>query len=161
MPKLIVWGASGHARVVADIIRVADAYEIAGFLDDQHPETAGHPFEGSTILGGRECLAAQRERGVRHLIVAFGHCARRLEAARFAVDLGFTLATAIHAVNALPPNQREVITLRDIEGWSASEVCDALAISEANQRVLLHRARSSVRRALEQYVNETVTGHYA
>jgi RNA polymerase sigma-70 factor (ECF subfamily) len=67
-----------------------------------------------------------------------------------------TLATAIHAVNALPPNQREVITLRDIEGWSASEVCDALVISEANQRVLLHRARSTVRRALEQYVNETV-----
>ncbi len=68
-----------------------------------------------------------------------------------------TLAVASRAVAALPPNQREVIRLRDIEGWSASEVCNALVISEANQRVLLHRARSTVRRALEQYVNETVT----
>jgi RNA polymerase sigma-70 factor (ECF subfamily) len=68
-----------------------------------------------------------------------------------------TFAVAIRAVSELPPNQREVIRLRDIEGWSASEVCSALVISEANQRVLLHRARSSVRRALEQYVDETVT----
>ena len=82
--------------MVADIIRVAGAYEIAGFVDDQHPENAGTSFEGATILGGRDCLAAQRERGVAHLIVAFGHCAGRLEAARFAVSQGFTLATAIH-----------------------------------------------------------------
>ena len=55
------------------------------------------------------------------------------------------------AIAALPPAQREVITLRDVEGWAAGEVCDALGITEANQRVLLHRARSKVRRALERY----------
>ncbi|MCG8347384.1 MAG: sigma-70 family RNA polymerase sigma factor [Chloroflexales bacterium] len=55
---------------------------------------------------------------------------------------------------SLPPNQQMVITLRDIEGWSAEEVCNALAVSEANQRVLLHRARARVRRALEQYLAE-------
>ena len=43
-------------------------------------------------------------------------------------------------------------TLRDIEGWSADEVCAMLQISDANQRVLLHRARSRVRAALEQYL---------
>lgn len=58
------------------------------------------------------------------------------------------------AIAALPPTQREVITLRDIEGWSADEVCNTLAISETNQRVLLHRARSKVRRALERYIGE-------
>ena len=42
--------------------------------------------------------------------------------------------------------------MRDIEGWSAGEVCEALEISEANQRVLLHRARSKVRRVLESYL---------
>jgi RNA polymerase sigma-70 factor, ECF subfamily len=57
------------------------------------------------------------------------------------------------AIEALPVNQRMVITMRDVEGWSAEEVCQFLGISETNQRVLLHRARSSVRRALEQYIN--------
>jgi len=54
----------------------------------------------------------------------------------------------------LSPGQREVITLRDIEGWTSAEVCNFLAISETNQRVLLHRARSRVRQALEQYFGE-------
>jgi RNA polymerase sigma-70 factor, ECF subfamily len=58
------------------------------------------------------------------------------------------------AVTMLPAAQRAVITLRDIDGWSSSEVCDYLGISEANQRVLLHRARSRVRRALAGYLEE-------
>jgi RNA polymerase sigma-70 factor (ECF subfamily) len=55
-------------------------------------------------------------------------------------------------IEKLPPNQRQVITLRDIDGWTAKEVCNVLQISETNQRVLLHRARSKVRGALEQYL---------
>lgn len=55
------------------------------------------------------------------------------------------------AIDALPPNQKEVITLRDVHGWTSSEVCDILGASETNQRVLLHRARSKVRQALERY----------
>jgi RNA polymerase sigma-70 factor (ECF subfamily) len=58
------------------------------------------------------------------------------------------------AIHGLPPTQREVITLRDVEGWTSDEVCDFLGISQANQRVLLHRARAQVRRALEQYLTE-------
>jgi RNA polymerase sigma-70 factor, ECF subfamily len=46
-----------------------------------------------------------------------------------------------------------VIRLRDIEGWSPMEVADALEISDGNQRVLLHRARSKVRAALESYLD--------
>ena len=51
-------------------------------------------------------------------------------------------------IEELPPLQRQVITLRDMEGLGAGEVCDILQISEGNQRVLLHRARSRVRRIL-------------
>jgi RNA polymerase sigma-70 factor (ECF subfamily) len=65
----------------------------------------------------------------------------------------------LHEIDRLPDAQRAVITLRDIEGWPAEEVCDALQVSDGNQRVLLHRARSKVRQALEQYfgaVEQTV-----
>jgi RNA polymerase sigma-70 factor, ECF subfamily len=56
------------------------------------------------------------------------------------------------AIKDLPARQHVVILMRDIEGWSAEEVCEALEISEANQRVLLHRARSKVRQCLESYL---------
>src|SRR5262245_20412735 len=54
-------------------------------------------------------------------------------------------------IDALPSNLRIVLWLRDVEGWSSEEVCNALAIQESNQRVLLHRARSRVRLALAPY----------
>lgn len=56
------------------------------------------------------------------------------------------------AIAALPPAQRRVIELRDVEGWSAPEVCELLELSEGNQRVLLHRARTRVRRAIDAYL---------
>jgi RNA polymerase sigma-70 factor (ECF subfamily) len=62
-----------------------------------------------------------------------------------------TLAHVRDAIAVLPERQQDVIVLRDVEGWSAEEVCDALGVSEVNQRVLLHRARSKVRAALERY----------
>jgi RNA polymerase sigma-70 factor (ECF subfamily) len=60
----------------------------------------------------------------------------------------------LSAVAELPERQREVITLRDILGYSAEEARNALEISETNQRVLLHRARSKVRAALERFFEE-------
>ncbi len=56
------------------------------------------------------------------------------------------------AIDTLPSNLRIVLWLRDVEGWSSEEVCNALAIQETNQRVLLHRARSRVRAALDPYL---------
>ena len=57
-----------------------------------------------------------------------------------------------NAIDALPPAQRIVISLRDVEGWPSEEVRNVLDISESNQRVLLHRARSKVRAELEEYL---------
>ncbi len=67
-----------------------------------------------------------------------------------------TRTRILAAVAALPPAQRDVITLRDMKGWRADEVCAALGVSAANQRVLLHRARVRVRQALEQYLRDAV-----
>jgi RNA polymerase sigma-70 factor, ECF subfamily len=64
--------------------------------------------------------------------------------------LGSETRRAIRAaIDSLPPMQAEVIRLRDVLGWSSEEVRNALDLTETNQRVLLHRARSKVRRALE------------
>ena len=58
------------------------------------------------------------------------------------------------AIAALPEQQRQVIELRDVQGWPSEEVCNVLDLSETNQRVLLHRARSKVRAALDEYLGE-------
>jgi RNA polymerase sigma-70 factor, ECF subfamily len=63
-----------------------------------------------------------------------------------------TRAQIAAAIDDLPANQRAVIMLRDVQGWSSDEVCNALDITEVNQRVLLHRARAKVRNALEDYL---------
>ena len=58
-------------------------------------------------------------------------------------------------IATLPDSQRQVITLRDVDGWSSEEVCNVLDLSEVNQRVLLHRARAKVRQALEDYFDQS------
>lgn len=65
-----------------------------------------------------------------------------------------TLDQIERAIADLPDWQRQVITMRDVIGMGTDEVCNVLSITETNQRVLLHRARSKVRRALEIYMNE-------
>jgi RNA polymerase sigma-70 factor (ECF subfamily) len=67
---------------------------------------------------------------------------------------GETMDLVKRAIAQLPSAQQQVITLRDIEGWPAEDVCNVLMISETNQRVLLHRARSRVRGALEGHFND-------
>lgn len=64
-----------------------------------------------------------------------------------------TRARIAAAIEALPPTQAAVISLRDVEGWGSDEVCNALDLTEVNQRVLLHRARARVRQALEDYLS--------
>lgn len=94
--KLVIWGASSHALVAADIIRAAGDYEIVGFLDDVNPERCEQEFCGARILGGREQLDGLAQKGVRHLFFGLGNNLARLELAEVARAKGFQLATAIH-----------------------------------------------------------------
>ncbi|MGH9748716.1 MAG: RNA polymerase sigma factor [Candidatus Polarisedimenticolia bacterium] len=64
---------------------------------------------------------------------------------------GETVALLQQAIRDLPPTMRAVVTLRDLEGLGAADTCNALDISETNQRVLLHRARARLRTALERH----------
>ncbi len=56
------------------------------------------------------------------------------------------------AIEALPAKLRQILVMRDVEGLTSEEACNIFGISETNQRVLLHRARSRVRKALEKYL---------
>jgi RNA polymerase sigma-70 factor (ECF subfamily) len=60
------------------------------------------------------------------------------------------------AIEALPERQQAVVVLRDVEGWPPEEVCEILDLTEGNQRVLLHRARSKVRAELDRYFADEV-----
>jgi RNA polymerase sigma-70 factor (ECF subfamily) len=62
-----------------------------------------------------------------------------------------TLGVVADAIERLPAQQRAVVSLRDVEGWSSEEVCALMELSEGNQRVLLHRGRARVRAALEDH----------
>ena len=64
-----------------------------------------------------------------------------------------TISAVMRAMDALPAAQKAVIRMRDVDGWTGEEVCAALNISPGNQRVLLHRARSQVRAALERHLD--------
>ena len=72
-----------------------------------------------------------------------------------------TMVVLNDAIELLPKAQRLVLTMRDVNGWTPEEVCNALAISETNQRVLLHRARSKVRGILENHYSNSGRGAQA
>ncbi len=127
--------ATREARVVP-LSSLADSQEGAGWGGTPYP---ADPLERASadaepVFGAASSAAATAE----DLLLA-GELRERIE----------------QAVTALPDKQREVIVLRDIDGWSASEVCNMLEISESNQRVLLHRARVKVRDLLAPYLAQT------
>lgn len=96
MDKIVIWGASGHAMVVVDIVRLRSEYQIVGFLDNINTQRRLTEFCGYPILGGEEQLDKIREQGVSHLILGFGNCDARLKLAELVKIKGFKLASAIH-----------------------------------------------------------------
>ena len=94
--NIVIWGASGHALVVADIIRLAGEYEIAGFLDDINLQLHKKEFCGATIIGGTEQLDTFGEKGIRYLIFGFGDNNARLRLSKMVYEKGLRLATVVH-----------------------------------------------------------------
>jgi acetyltransferase EpsM len=96
MKKVVIWGASGHALVVADIVRCSGTLELVGFLDDANPNRQGHSLAGSTVLGGRERLARLRESGDIGIIVAIGDCEVRMRLGDEIAAMGMPLLSVVH-----------------------------------------------------------------
>jgi UDP-N-acetylbacillosamine N-acetyltransferase len=96
MDKLVIWGASGHAMVVADIVRLQGIYTIAGFLDNVNPQRRGEAFCDSVILGGEEQLAWLQAQGMKHILLGFGDCQMRREKSQYLLSQGFSLPMAVH-----------------------------------------------------------------
>ncbi len=95
-PQVVIWGASGHALVVADVLRLRNEFKIAGFLDDVNIERHGQEFCGASILGGREQLDRLYHQGIRAMVFGFGNCEARLTLSECVSAKGFSLVSAIH-----------------------------------------------------------------
>lgn len=96
MDKILIWGASGHAMVVADIIRLQGQYQIVGFLDNFNRQRKNTSFYGSQILGGEEELDKIRAQGIKYLIFGFGNGNARLKLTELIKSKGFQLSSAIY-----------------------------------------------------------------
>lgn len=94
--KLVLWGAGGHARVVAELAALEGRFEVVGLIDDVNPERHGTAPFGVPILGGADVLPGLHSRGVRHLLVAIGSCRARLELTEQAERLGFSCPVLVH-----------------------------------------------------------------
>ncbi len=88
LPSLLIWGTSGHAKVVAEIVRLSHSHRIAGFIDDTH--SAPGTFQDLPVYASPSTSLAAC------IIIAVGDCRARLALATRASEAGFVLATAIH-----------------------------------------------------------------
>jgi sugar O-acyltransferase (sialic acid O-acetyltransferase NeuD family) len=93
--KILILGASGHGKVVADVIRCQRQFSLVGFLDDD-PAKKGTTFDGMPVLGGFGDAGVQLRSGIEAVIVAIGSNKERLARAAELEQLGFKCATAIH-----------------------------------------------------------------
>jgi sugar O-acyltransferase (sialic acid O-acetyltransferase NeuD family) len=93
--ELVIVGAGGHARVVADIARLT-GHTVVGFLDEVDPGRRGTAFAGAAILGGLEQVPALTAAGVRQAVVAIGDCTARLRVAALVTEAGLQLSAMIH-----------------------------------------------------------------
>lgn len=93
---VVIIGAGGHALVVADILQLMARFRIVGFLDEVNPQRRGEPFGPARVLGGMDELEHLLFIGMRHAIVAIGHCATRMRISRTLTEAGFELITVVH-----------------------------------------------------------------
>lgn len=101
--RAIIWGASGHATVVANAARLGARFELTGFLDELNPGRRGEALAGSRVLGGLEVLDDLLASGVKHVLLGVGDNRARLRIAGEAEKRGFELGTLVHPAAVVAP----------------------------------------------------------
>jgi sugar O-acyltransferase (sialic acid O-acetyltransferase NeuD family) len=96
MRRILIVGAGGHGKVVADVLRVGGAFEIAAFADERAQQRDGDQYLGARVFAGDDAIARARELGIGWAIVAFGDCGARLGCYERLRVHGFEIASAVH-----------------------------------------------------------------
>lgn len=94
--KTVIWGAFGHATIIAEIIEMDDRYQLIGFLDDVNNARKGEIFCEQKILGGKEQLATLRKQNIKHIALGFGNCSARVESGNLLIEHGFSPLSVFH-----------------------------------------------------------------
>ena len=104
MKRIVVVGAGGHGKVVADVVRAGDAFEIAAFADELALQRDGDLYLGVKVLAGEDSLARARSLGIGYAMVAFGDCKARLGCCERLQAHGFEIVSAIHPRAIVSPD---------------------------------------------------------
>jgi sugar O-acyltransferase (sialic acid O-acetyltransferase NeuD family) len=94
--KIFIWGASGHALFVMNIVALNQDYELIGLIDDMNPQNVNKVVNGFSVLGGKEMLPFLKDQGVSGCVLGFGNCTARLRLGDLLQSEGFELVSAIH-----------------------------------------------------------------
>lgn len=106
MTPILIWGAAGHAKVVADAVRAAGRFQVVGFIDSVNPGRRGEAFYGAHVMGDAQAADQLRSEGVRHIALAFGANTER-EALSVALSAkGFSLPIIVHPDATVSPTAR-------------------------------------------------------
>jgi sugar O-acyltransferase (sialic acid O-acetyltransferase NeuD family) len=104
MKRLLIVGAGGHGKVVADIVRAGGVFEVAAFADELATQRDGDLYLGVKVLAGDDALARARASGLGYALIGFGDCAARLGCCERLVANGFEIVSAVHPRASVSPD---------------------------------------------------------
>jgi UDP-N-acetylbacillosamine N-acetyltransferase len=96
LDKIVIWGTSGHSKVVSEVILLSGNYEIYGYIDNINKDRKGKIFLSKPVLGGEEILGDIKKLKINKMILGFGDCEARIKIWERMRKLNFQFITALH-----------------------------------------------------------------
>ena len=94
--KIVIWGRGGHAKVITDILKSSNTFEVVGYLDDLNLPQLGEEYLDRPVFSGRDHLQTLLADGIRHLVFGFADCRMRLKLTDYVKAKGFKLPVVVH-----------------------------------------------------------------